>query len=120
MTVIAPRKKTFGCPRTERSHLVLQIVALGLAYPSVVLIYFGEAAYLMNNTQDFAQSYFKVSATPPLTSATKATPSPRHMLASCFMYHATPRTSQSPTSRAFAPLLLHLLCLAPLLFALPL
>jgi len=39
----------------------LQIVALGLVYPSVLLIYFGEAAYLMHNTQDFAQSYFKVN-----------------------------------------------------------
>ena len=42
-------------------NLWLQIVALGLVYPSVLLIYFGEAAYLMHNTQDFAQSYFKVS-----------------------------------------------------------
>lgn len=47
---------------TSVSHqkLWLQIVALGLVYPSVLLIYFGEAAYLMHHTQDFAQSYFKV------------------------------------------------------------
>ena len=45
----------------SHQNLWLQIVALGLVYPSVLLIYFGEAAYLMHNTQDFAQSYFKVS-----------------------------------------------------------
>ena len=49
-------------PRSaSHQDLWLQIVALGLVYPSVLLIYFGEAAYLMHNTQDFAQSYFKVS-----------------------------------------------------------
>ena len=42
--------------------LHMQIAAVGLVYPSVLLIYFGEAAYLMHNTQDFAQSYFKVGA----------------------------------------------------------
>ena len=40
----------------------MQIVAVGLVYPSVLLIYFGEAAYLMHHPQDFAQSYFKVSS----------------------------------------------------------
>ena len=45
----------------SHQRIWLQIVALGMVYPSVLLIYFGEAAYLMHNTQDFAQSYFKVS-----------------------------------------------------------
>ncbi|DBA78608.1 TPA: Potassium transporter, variant 2 [Trebouxia sp. C0004] len=46
------------------SHKSILIVALGLVYPSVLLIYFGEAAYLMHNTQDFTQSYFKAIPKP--------------------------------------------------------
>ena len=66
---------------------MLQIVALGLVYPSVVLIYFGEAAYLMNNTQDFAQSYFKVSL--PISSPAAAclrALTPARMLVACIIH----------------------------------
>ena len=36
----------------------VQITTLGLVYPSLLLIYFGEAAYLGTFPSDFARSYF--------------------------------------------------------------
>lgn len=36
----------------------MQITTIGLVYPSLLLIYFGEAAYLATHPAAFAQSYF--------------------------------------------------------------
>ena len=36
----------------------MQVTTLGLVYPSLLLIYFGEAAYLGTFPSDFARSYF--------------------------------------------------------------
>ena len=36
----------------------MQITTIGLVYPSLLLIYFGEAAYLAMHPAAFAQSYF--------------------------------------------------------------
>ena len=40
------------------SPWLLQVTTLGLVYPSLLLIYFGEAAYLGTFPSTFARSYF--------------------------------------------------------------
>ena len=40
------------------SPWLLQVTTLGLVYPSLLLIYFGEAAYLGKFPSTFARSYF--------------------------------------------------------------
>ncbi len=40
------------------SPWLLQVTTLGLVYPSLLLIYFGEAAYLGTFPSAFARSYF--------------------------------------------------------------
>ena len=46
------------CLRVLHGFWLMQITTLGLVYPSLLLIYFGEAAYLGTFPGDYARSYF--------------------------------------------------------------